>query len=98
MQLPNTPSFRLDGRKALITGASSGIGRACAERLRAEGAKVYGFARTAPADTPLPDGILARVHLRDGGRITLPLEKITVATESGSRGRASSRESTKRGR
>lgn len=39
--------------------------------------KVYGFSRTAPADNPMPTGVLVRVHLTDGGRITLPLEKIT---------------------
>jgi NAD(P)-dependent dehydrogenase (short-subunit alcohol dehydrogenase family) len=31
---------RFSGRRALITGAASGIGRATAERLVAEGAKV----------------------------------------------------------
>ena len=33
-------SLPLDGRRALITGAASGIGRACAQRLRALGAEV----------------------------------------------------------
>ena len=26
MELPKTPAFRLEGKRALITGASSGIG------------------------------------------------------------------------
>ena len=35
MQLPKTPSFRLDGRRALVTGASRGIGLAGAAALAA---------------------------------------------------------------
>ncbi len=45
MKLPKTPSFRLDGRKALVTGASSGIGWACAVALAEAGAHVVMAAR-----------------------------------------------------
>ena len=43
-----TPSFRLDGRRALVTGASSGIGLAAAAALYQAGASVTLVARSAP--------------------------------------------------
>lgn len=45
MDLPKTPSFRLDGKRALVTGASSGIGLACAAALGEAGAEVIVAAR-----------------------------------------------------
>lgn len=47
MTLPRTPSFRLDGRRALVAGASSGIGFACAVALADAGAEVVIAARRA---------------------------------------------------
>ncbi|MBM1221089.1 SDR family oxidoreductase [Ponticoccus sp. SC2-23] len=47
MTLPRTPSFRLDGRRALVAGASSGIGEACAVALAEAGADVTLVARSA---------------------------------------------------
>ena len=47
MALPKTPSFRLDGKTALITGSSSGIGRAAAVALAEAGAHVMVAARRA---------------------------------------------------
>jgi NAD(P)-dependent dehydrogenase (short-subunit alcohol dehydrogenase family) len=47
MKLPVTPSFRLDGRRALVTGAGAGIGLAAAAALAEAGAAVTLVARTA---------------------------------------------------
>lgn len=44
--LPTTPSFRLDGRRALVTGAGRGIGLACAAALAQAGAHVTLAARS----------------------------------------------------
>ncbi|HEY1932694.1 MAG TPA: SDR family oxidoreductase [Acetobacteraceae bacterium] len=47
MTLPHTPSLRLDGRRALVTGAGRGIGVACAAALAQAGAHVVLVSRTA---------------------------------------------------
>lgn len=45
--LPRTPSFRLDGRRAVVTGAGRGIGLALAVALAEAGASVTLVARSA---------------------------------------------------
>ncbi len=45
MTLPQTPSFRLDGRRALVAGATSGIGLGAAVALAEAGAEVTLVAR-----------------------------------------------------
>ncbi len=47
MSLPRTPSFRLDGRRALVTGGTRGIGLGAAVALAEAGAGVTVMARTA---------------------------------------------------
>jgi NAD(P)-dependent dehydrogenase (short-subunit alcohol dehydrogenase family) len=63
-------SKRLEGRVALVTGASRGIGRAVALRFVEEGAHVIALARTQGALEELDDEIRAK-----GGQATLvPLD------------------------
>jgi NAD(P)-dependent dehydrogenase (short-subunit alcohol dehydrogenase family) len=47
LSLPITPSFRLDGRRAIVTGAGRGIGLAAAAALAEAGADVTLISRTA---------------------------------------------------
>jgi NAD(P)-dependent dehydrogenase (short-subunit alcohol dehydrogenase family) len=47
MDLPRTPSFRLDGRRAIVTGAGRGIGLALAAALAEAGAHVTVVARSS---------------------------------------------------
>lgn len=63
MILPAAPSFRLDGKRALVTGASSGIGLASAAALAGAGAEVLLIARREAELLAVRDAIRA-----DGGR------------------------------
>src|SRR5438270_1801569 len=77
------PAQEFDGRVAIVTGASSGIGRATAEMLVARGARVAVFARSAGKLKSL-----ARKH--EGRMLAVPgdvsdaksVERLFAATES----------------
>jgi len=60
--LPSTPSFRLDGRRALVTGAGRGIGLGVATALAEAGAHVTLCARTGDEIRNVADALRER-HL-----------------------------------
>ncbi|MBM6596381.1 SDR family NAD(P)-dependent oxidoreductase [Microvirga pudoricolor] len=72
MNLPRTPSFRLDGRRALVTGASSGIGLGAAVALAEAGAEVTLLARREATLAQVRDQIRA-----EGGKANILAADIT---------------------
>jgi NAD(P)-dependent dehydrogenase (short-subunit alcohol dehydrogenase family) len=60
MKLPSTPSLRLDGLKALVTGASSGIGLGSAVALAEAGAHVILSARDIKTLNKVVDAIKSK--------------------------------------
>src|SRR5215472_13317315 len=60
IELAKTPSFRLDGRRALVTGGGRGIGLAAASALAQAGAHVTLAARTQTEIEAAAQAIRAR--------------------------------------
>jgi NAD(P)-dependent dehydrogenase (short-subunit alcohol dehydrogenase family) len=58
--LPRTPSLRLDGKRALVTGAGRGLGLACAAALCEAGAEVWLAARSANEVRAAAEALRAR--------------------------------------
>lgn len=75
MTLPKTPSFSVAGKRALVAGASSGIGRACAVALGEQDAHVTLVARQAA-----PLGAVA-AEMRQAGMAVdiLPIDITDIA-------------------
>jgi NAD(P)-dependent dehydrogenase (short-subunit alcohol dehydrogenase family) len=68
-ELPKTPSFRLDGKRALVTGAGRGLGLAFAAALAQAGAHVTLAARTAEEIEAAATAIRERGGLADALRL-----------------------------
>jgi len=60
IDLAKTPSFRLDGKRALVTGGGRGIGLAAASALAQAGAQVTLVARTSEQIEAAAQAIVAR--------------------------------------
>lgn len=78
-ELPTTPSFRLDGKRALVAGGSSGIGLACAVALAEAGAEVTLAARSTDALAAAVEAIAARGLAADA--LTLDVADIAATAE-----------------
>jgi NAD(P)-dependent dehydrogenase (short-subunit alcohol dehydrogenase family) len=68
--LPQTPSFRLDGRRAVVTGAGRGIGLGAAAALADAGAEVTLLARTSDEI----EAGAAAIKQRGGKAAAVPLD------------------------
>ena len=79
MQLHTAPSFRLDGKRALVAGAGRGIGLAAASALADSGAHVTLLSRTANEIEEAAAAIRARGQQAD----TLVLDVTDLAGDAG---------------
>ena len=61
MKLPTTPSFRLEDKRALIIGSSSGIGVGCAVALAEAGASVVLAARRVDLLYDLKNSLIDKI-------------------------------------
>lgn len=73
--LPRTPSLRLDGRRALVTGAGRGLGFACAAALAEAGAEVW----LASLGAPEVEAAAELLRARGDRAYALPLDVTDIA-------------------
>lgn len=75
VDVPRTPSFRLIGKRALVAGASSGIGLACAAALAEAGAEVVLVARNGGK----LDAVVASIQAAGGRARSLVVDVVDVS-------------------
>ena len=80
MTLPRTPSFSLTGKRALVTGASSGIGQACAVAVAEAGAHVVCVARGIDKLQATVDEMTSNGWSAEG--LPLDLSDLTALTDT----------------
>src|SRR5258707_3827350 len=80
VDLAKTPSSRLDGRRALVTGGGRGIGLAAASALAAAGAHVTLAARTTAEVEEAAAAIRARGD--KAGALTLDVTNVEAAKKT----------------
>ena len=79
-QFPLTPSFRLDGRRALVAGATSGIGLGSAAALAQAGAQVTLIARRGDVLDEVVENIRAAGF--DAQALPLDITDLDAMTET----------------
>ncbi len=82
-EIPSTPSLRLDGKRALVTGAGRGLGLAAAAALAQAGAEVILAARTQAEIEAARDAIVAAGGVAEAVQLDvtdLPAVQATIAS------------------
>ncbi|MBI3191245.1 MAG: SDR family NAD(P)-dependent oxidoreductase, partial [Pedosphaera parvula] len=69
-----TPSLK--NQTALVTGASSGIGREIAQLLAQRGARVFGTARNPKSASPVPGVEIVRMDVTDDASVNEAIQEI----------------------
>jgi len=73
----STMALSLRNKTALVTGASSGIGREIAQLLAERGARVFGTARNPQTATPLPGVEMISMDVTDDGSVVAAIQSVT---------------------
>lgn len=79
MNLPKTPSFRLDGKRALVVGGSSGIGLGAVAALAEAGAHVVIAARSADKLTETVTAVNAAGYSAES--VTMDINQVDSITD-----------------